>query len=59
LSRQKAATVAAVEWVYRCKQLCDASGLTANGLLAAVNLNPDSPFADWQAMGEAAMAASR
>jgi hypothetical protein len=59
LPDQQATTLANVDWVYRCKQLCDASGLTAASLLSALTLNPDSPLADWKLVAEAAIAATR
>ncbi|WP_397449626.1 hypothetical protein [Pseudomonas sp. NA-150] len=59
LPGRQATTVAEVDWLYRCKNTCQASGLTAASLLLATTLNPASPASDWQAVGEAAMAASR
>jgi hypothetical protein len=48
-----------VDWLYRCKQTGDDSGLSAASLQLALTLNVQSPLEQWQAMGNAAMAAIR
>jgi hypothetical protein len=58
LPEHKATTLAHVDWLYRCKKLSQTNGLSATSLLLAVKLNPQSPTAQWQAVGDAAMAAS-
>nr|WP_314574873.1 Tc toxin subunit A [uncultured Pseudomonas sp.] len=51
--------MADVDWLLRVKDTCDASGLSVSHLLLATSLTPDSPSADWQTVGSAAVAASR
>jgi hypothetical protein len=58
LPEHKATTLAHVDWLYRCKKLSQTNGLSATSLLLAVKLNPQSPAAEWHAVGNAAMAAS-
>ncbi|SER47292.1 virulence plasmid A protein [Pseudomonas sp. NFACC02] len=54
-----ARTMADVDWVRRVKATCEQSRLSAAALMKATQLSPDSPPEDWQAVGEAAMAANR
>lgn len=57
LPQQTAKTVAHIDWVRRAQALALETGLDAATLLKACTLNADSPEADWQAVGQAAMAA--
>ena len=59
LPQQTAKTVAHIDWVRRAQALALDTGLNATSLLQACALNADSPEADWQAVGQAAMAAVR
>lgn len=59
LTLKRACTMAEIDWLFRCKQASADSGLSAADLLRATALHAQSSSADWQAMGEAAMAASR
>jgi hypothetical protein len=59
LPDHKAVNLAHVDWLYRCKQTGDDSGLSAASLQLALTLNVQSPLEQWQAMGNAAMAAIR
>ncbi|MDY1018202.1 Tc toxin subunit A [Pseudomonas coleopterorum] len=59
LPQQTAKTVAHIDWVRRAQALAMDTGLNAATLLQACALNADSPDADWQAVGQAAMAALR
>lgn len=54
-----AKSMADVDWVRRVQTTCEQSGLSATAVLQATQLNADSPSQDWQAVGEAAMAANR
>ncbi|MBD8475355.1 hypothetical protein IFT98_00070 [Pseudomonas sp. CFBP 8770] len=58
LPQQTAKTVAHIDWVRRAQALALETGLNAATLLKACTLNADSPEADWQAVGQAAMAAA-
>jgi hypothetical protein len=57
LPQQMAKTVAHIDWVRRAQALSLETGLDAATLLKACSLNADSPEADWQTVGQAAMAA--
>ncbi|MBC2678268.1 Tc toxin subunit A [Pseudomonas baltica] len=57
LPQQTAKTVAHIDWVRRAQALSLETGLDAATLLKACSLNADSPEADWQTVGQAAMAA--
>ncbi|NWB89620.1 Tc toxin subunit A [Pseudomonas agarici] len=59
LPEQRATSLADIDWLRRCQQACKDSGLTADTVLQATALNIASPAADWQAVGQAAMAAWR
>ena len=59
LPQHTAKTVAHIDWVRRAQALALETGLNATSLLQACTLNADSPEADWQAVGQAAMAAVR
>ena len=59
LPQQTAKTVAHIDWLRRAQTLAMETGLNAATLLQACALNADSPDADWQAVGQAAMAAVR
>ncbi|MFP3493936.1 Tc toxin subunit A [Pseudomonas sp. SIMBA_059] len=59
LPQQRACTMAEVDWIRRCQATSSASGLSVVDLLRATALHSESPSADWQAVGEAAVAASR
>jgi hypothetical protein len=50
--------MADIDWLLRVKDTGDASGLSVTHLLLATRLTPDSPSADWQTVGSAAVAAS-
>jgi hypothetical protein len=54
-----AKTVAHLDWLRRAQGVALQTGLNAAVLLQACALNADSPDADWQAVGQAAMAAVR
>ncbi|CAI3787365.1 Toxin subunit YenA1 [Pseudomonas sp. MM227] len=57
LPQQTAKTVAHIDWVRRAQALSLETGLNAATLLKACSLHANSPEADWQAVGQAAMAA--
>ncbi len=57
LPQQTAKTVAHIDWMRRAQALSLETGLDAATLLKACSLNADSPEADWQTVGQAAMAA--
>lgn len=59
LPQHTAKTVAHIDWVRRAQALALETGLNATSLLQACALNADSPEADWQAIGQAAMAAAQ
>jgi hypothetical protein len=59
LPQHTAKTVAHIDWVRRAQALALETGLNATSLLQACALNADSPEADWQAVGQAAMAAAQ
>lgn len=59
LPQHTAKTVAHIDWVRRAQALALDTGLNATSLLQACALNADSPEADWQAVGQAAMAAAQ
>lgn len=48
-----------VDWILRMHSVSQQTGLSASAILQATNLTRDSSAAEWQAVGEAAMAASR
>lgn len=48
----------ALDWVIRCQACCVSTGLSAELLLKATALNPQSPASDWKTVGEALIAAS-
>jgi hypothetical protein len=52
-----AKTVAHLDWLRRAQAIALQTGLNGATLLQACALNADSPEADWQAVGQAAMAA--
>ena len=52
----KAKTMADIDWVIRCQHVCASTGLSANTLLMTTNLNLESPYAEWETVGEAALA---
>ncbi|MBD8828261.1 Tc toxin subunit A [Pseudomonas sp. CFBP 13602] len=58
LPQQTAKSVAHIDWVRRAQALSLETGLNAATLLKACSLHADSPEADWQAVGQAAMAAA-
>ena len=53
-----AKTVAHVDWLRRAQALALETGLSTATLVQACALTADSPEADWQAVGQAAMAAA-
>jgi hypothetical protein len=57
LPQHMAKTVAHIDWVRRAQVLALQTGLSAAMLLKACALSADSPDEDWQAVGQAAMAA--
>ena len=59
LPQHTAKTVAHIDWVRRAQALALETGLNATSLLQACALNADSLEADWQAVGQAAMAAAQ
>lgn len=59
LPEQRARTVAHIDWLRRAQALALQTGLNAATLLKACDLTAESPDADWQAVGQAAMAAVR
>jgi hypothetical protein len=59
LPQGRACSMAEVDWILRCQGASKASGMTAADVLAATALHADSAPAAWQAVGEAAVAASR
>jgi hypothetical protein len=59
LPQGRACSMAEVDWIWRCQGASKASGMTAADVLAATALHADSAPAAWQAVGEAAVAASR
>ncbi len=59
LPHGRACSVADVDWVRRCQATCVMSGLSVAGLLNATALEANSTRGHWQAVGEAALAASR
>ncbi|WP_322614786.1 hypothetical protein [Pseudomonas sp. BIC9C] len=59
LPQGRACSMAEVDWILRCQGASKASGMAAADVLAATALHADSPPAAWQAVGEAAVAASR
>ncbi len=58
LPQHFAKTVAHIDWVRRAQVLAMETGLSAATLLQACALKADSPDADWQAVGQAVMAAA-
>jgi hypothetical protein len=59
LPLQRASTMAEVDWIRRCQAASLASGLSASNVLQATALHAGSSSSDWQAVGEAAVAANR
>jgi len=59
LPQKTAKTVVHIDWLRRAQALSLETGLNAATLLQACSLTAESPEADWQAVGEAAMAAVR
>jgi hypothetical protein len=59
LPQKRACTMAEVDWIRRCQTTGTASGLSVTDLLRATALHTESSNLDWQAVGEAAVAASR
>nr|WP_314568380.1 Tc toxin subunit A [uncultured Pseudomonas sp.] len=59
LPQKIAKTVAHIDWLRRAQAVSLETGLNAAALLQACSLTADSPEADWQAVGQAAMAAVR
>lgn len=59
LPQGRACSMAEVDWIWRCQVASKVSGMTAADVLAATALHADSAPAAWQAVGEAAVAASR
>ena len=59
LPQRTAKTIAHIDWLRRAQALALETGLNAATLLQACALNADSPDAEWQAVGQAAMAALR
>ncbi|KQQ62465.1 hypothetical protein ASF66_21750 [Pseudomonas sp. Leaf129] len=59
LPQKTAKTVAHIDWLRRAQAVSLETGLNAATLLQACSLTADSPEADWQAVGQAAMAAVR
>jgi hypothetical protein len=53
LATHAVTSVSQLDWLMRCKQVCLATGLTADILLKAGNLGTTSPPADWKVVGEA------
>lgn len=56
LPKKCASSMAQVDWLRRCQQACQASGLDARALLQASDLHAKSNLAAWQAVGDAVMA---
>ncbi|MHC8404351.1 Tc toxin subunit A [Pseudomonas sp. TMB3-21] len=52
-----ARSIEEVDWVIRCKNCCNETGLSMNNLKRAVSLNTEKPAADWKIVGEALVAA--
>ncbi|WP_286916211.1 Tc toxin subunit A [Pseudomonas sp. UBA6276] len=59
LPQKTAKTVAHIDWLRRAQAVSLETGLNAATLLQACSLTAGSPEADWQAVGQAAMAAVR
>lgn len=59
LSNGIASSMADIDWLHRCRDASDATGLAATGLLAAAALNANSTNEQWRAVGEAVMAGQR
>lgn len=59
LPQKTAKTVVHIDWLRRAQALSLETGLNAATLLQACSLTAESPEADWQAVGQAAMAAVR
>ena len=59
LPQKIAKTVAHIDWLRRAQAVSLETGLNAAALLQACSLTAESPEADWQAVGQAAMAAVR
>lgn len=58
LEPRRATSMEALDWVMRCQACCVSTGLSAELLLKATALNPQSPASDWKTVGEALIAAS-
>ncbi|ALI06699.1 MULTISPECIES: Tc toxin subunit A [Pseudomonas] len=58
LEPRRATSMEALDWVIRCQACCVSTGLSAELLLKATALNPQSPASDWKTVGEALIAAS-
>lgn len=52
-------TLAELEWLQRVKQNCDVTRLSARAVVQLLNLQADSPTAQWNALGEAVMSAAQ
>ena len=52
-----ARSIEEVDWVIRCKNGCNETGLSMNNLKLAASLNTEKPAADWKIVGEALVAA--
>jgi hypothetical protein len=59
LPQKTAKTVVHIDWLRRAQALSLETGLNAATLLQACSLTAESPEVDWQAVGQAAMAAVR
>lgn len=57
LPHQRARSMEEVDWVIRCKNCCEETGLSVNNLKLAALLNTEKPAADWKTVGEALIAA--
>ena len=56
LPDERARSMAQVDWIRRCQATCRASGLSAKALLQATELNEQSTWEAWKAVGDAVMA---
>lgn len=52
-------TLAELEWLQRVKQNCEVTRLSTRAVVQLLNLQADSPTAQWKALGEAVMAAAQ
>lgn len=57
VATRRANSMETVDWVMRCQACCQSTGLSANLLIKATQLNTTSPASDWKVVGEALIAA--